>query len=227
MNPKSTSTLTSTVQAGGKQGRLLTDYPTRVFHALFALCFVGAYLTADSEHWRLVHVTLGYSCAFLLGFRLLYGFIGPHSMSWQALWTKLANSPVWLKSATWQIRRKWLNQGLSVTQSWFVVAALACVLPIVITGHLQFNEIGPEWWLNALEEVHEFVANGLGLLALGHVALMALTSWVRKQNHALLMWSGRIPEKGPDLITHPRKIAAIALMASMLVFVTWIWNAVG
>ena len=25
----------------------------------------------------------------------------------------------------------------------------------------------------------------------------------------------------------PRKIAAIALMASMLVFVTWIWNAVG
>jgi hypothetical protein len=40
-------------------GRLVTDAPTRMFHWLFALSFLGAYLTADGEHWRLLHVTLG------------------------------------------------------------------------------------------------------------------------------------------------------------------------
>ena len=40
-------------------GRLVTDAPMRMFHWLFALSFVGAYISADSEHWRLVHVVLG------------------------------------------------------------------------------------------------------------------------------------------------------------------------
>lgn len=48
--------------------RRVTDAPTRMFHWLFALCFVGAYATADGEHWRLLHVTLGYTMAGLLGF---------------------------------------------------------------------------------------------------------------------------------------------------------------
>lgn len=41
-----------------------------MFHWLFALSFVGAYLSAESEHWRLLHVTLGYSFAGLLVFRV-------------------------------------------------------------------------------------------------------------------------------------------------------------
>lgn len=51
--------------------RRVVDAPTRAFHWLFALCFVGAYLTADSESWRLMHVTLGYTLAGLLVFRVL------------------------------------------------------------------------------------------------------------------------------------------------------------
>ena len=62
--------------------RLVTDAPTRMFHWLFALSFVGAYLTADGERWRLLHVTLGYTMAGLLGFRLLYGIFGPRTSAW-------------------------------------------------------------------------------------------------------------------------------------------------
>lgn len=39
--------------------RRITDAPTRMFHWLFALSFLGAYLTADGERWRMLHVTLG------------------------------------------------------------------------------------------------------------------------------------------------------------------------
>ncbi|MDP3835815.1 MAG: cytochrome b/b6 domain-containing protein, partial [Hydrogenophaga sp.] len=50
--------------------RLVIDAPTRMFHWLFALSFVGAYRTADGERWRLLHVTLGYTLAGLLAFRV-------------------------------------------------------------------------------------------------------------------------------------------------------------
>src|SRR5690349_2050321 len=55
------------------RGRRVTDAPTRMFHWLFALSFAGGWLTAESEHWRALHVTLGYTMAGLLGFRLVYG----------------------------------------------------------------------------------------------------------------------------------------------------------
>jgi len=60
-------------RAARKPGRRVTDAPTRMFHWLFALSFVGAYATADGESWRALHVTLGYTMVGLLVFRVLYG----------------------------------------------------------------------------------------------------------------------------------------------------------
>ena len=55
---------------------LVWDAPVRVFHWLMVLSFAGAYLTAESERWRLVHVTLGYTLGGLVAFRLLWGCVG-------------------------------------------------------------------------------------------------------------------------------------------------------
>jgi cytochrome b len=52
------------------------DLPLRLFHWLLALCFAGAYLTAELEDWRVLHVTLGYTVAGLVLFRLLWGIWG-------------------------------------------------------------------------------------------------------------------------------------------------------
>ena len=38
---------------------LVWDWPTRIGHWLMALSFLVAYLTGDSETWRLVHVFAG------------------------------------------------------------------------------------------------------------------------------------------------------------------------
>ena len=58
-----TRTAADSRPARAARGRLVTDAPMRMFHWLFALSFVGAYFTAESEHWRLLHVTLGYAFA--------------------------------------------------------------------------------------------------------------------------------------------------------------------
>ena len=55
---------------------LVWDVPTRVFHWLLALSFTGAFLTAESERYRDVHVLLGYTVLGLVAFRLLWGLLG-------------------------------------------------------------------------------------------------------------------------------------------------------
>jgi cytochrome b len=78
--------------------RRVVDAPTRVFHALFALTFLGAYLTAEGEAMRLLHVTLGYTLAGLLVFRVVYGLVGPRHARLSLLWRKLTVAPAWLAS---------------------------------------------------------------------------------------------------------------------------------
>ena len=73
----STASAAQATQSTPHPGRLVVDAPMRMFHWLFALSFLGAYLSADSERWRLLHLTLGYTLAGLLVVRLLYGVLGP------------------------------------------------------------------------------------------------------------------------------------------------------
>ena len=55
---------------------LVWDLPVRLFHWLMVLSFAGAWLTAESERWRLLHVTLGYTLGGLVAFRVLWGLVG-------------------------------------------------------------------------------------------------------------------------------------------------------
>ena len=68
-----------------KTSRILVwDLPLRVFHWLLAISFVGAFLTAESERVRDVHVVLGYTVLGLLAFRLLWGFLGTRHARWSS-----------------------------------------------------------------------------------------------------------------------------------------------
>jgi cytochrome b len=53
-----------------------------MFHWLFALSFLGAYLTADGERWRAAARHAGLHLAGLLAFRVLYGLFGPRQAGW-------------------------------------------------------------------------------------------------------------------------------------------------
>ena len=58
------------------QRMLVWDVPTRVFHWLLVVSFAGAFLTAESERYRDIHVVLGYTLLGLIAFRLVWGFVG-------------------------------------------------------------------------------------------------------------------------------------------------------
>ena len=95
----------SATPAAAQPSRRVIDAPTRMFHWLFALSFVGAYLTAEGERLRMLHVTLGYTLAGLLVFRLVYGLVGPRQVRLSALWSKLSGGAAWLRSL--RMRPRW------------------------------------------------------------------------------------------------------------------------
>ena len=62
---------------GATLGRVrVWDVPVRVFHWLMVVCFAAAWLTSESERWRLAHITAGYTMAGLVAFRLVWGLVG-------------------------------------------------------------------------------------------------------------------------------------------------------
>lgn len=218
------SAATAAAAATAPPSRRVVDAPTRMFHWLFALCFVGAYATADSESWRLLHLTLGYSLAGLLGFRLLYGMVGPRHARLSLMWRKLAGLPAWLSSLKPGQAGGWAQltgrHGQNLLMALAITAMLALVLPLTLSGYLNYNEVGGDW----TEELHELAGNALLVLVLGHLGLLLLLSLLRRKNQALPMLTGRTPGPGPDLVRHNARWLAGLLRVAVLGYWTWEWQ---
>lgn len=202
--------------------RRITDAPTRMFHWLFALSFLGAYLTADGERWRALHVTLGYTLAGLLVFRIVYGLFGPRQAGLALMWRKLGGARAWLRSVAQGGSLAAINwrQGQNLLMALAVVALLAMVVPVTLSGYATYSDWGGEW----LEELHEFFGNTFLAVLLGHVALIAALSILRRRNLAAPMLTGRVEGPGPDLAKHNRRWLAGVLLIAVLGFGAWEWR---
>jgi cytochrome b len=211
-------------QALRPASRRVVDATTRMLHWLMALSFTGAYLTADGERWRLVHVTLGYTLAGLLVARVLWGLLGPRQARLSVLQRKLQGLPAWLKSlpgvkSLATLQPAW-RQGQNLMMALAVALILMLVIPLTLSGYAVWDEWGGEW----LEEVHEFFGNTMLVVVLAHIGLIALLSLLRRKNQALPMLTGRVAGSGPDLAKRNHGILAALLLACVLAFWTWQWR---
>jgi cytochrome b len=209
----------SAPSAGQVRGsRRVVDATTRMLHWLMALSFTGAYLTADGERWRLVHVTLGYTLAGLLVCRLLWGLFGPRQVRLAVLLRKLQGLPGWLKSLG-TLQPAW-RQGQNLMMALVVTLILGLVLPLTLSGYAVWDEWGGEWLAN----VHDFFGNALLAVVLAHIGLIAFLSLLRRKNQAMPMLTGRAAGAGPDLAKRNHGILAVLLLACVTGFWGWQWN---
>ncbi len=214
----SANLLSPATQPGVQASRRVVDATTRMLHWLMALSFTGAYLSADGERWRLVHVTLGYTLAGLLVARVFWGMLGPRQARLSALLRKLQALPAWLKSLG-TAQPAW-RQGQNLLMALVVALILGLVLPLTLSGYAVWDEWGGEW----LENVHEFLGNAMLGVVLAHLALIVLLSLLRRKNQALPMLTGRAPGAGPDLAKRNHGVLALVVLASVLAFWGWQWR---
>ena len=161
------------------------DLPVRVFHWLMVFCFAGAYLTAESEYWRLVHVTLGYTLGGLVAFRLVWGVVG----------TRYARFSSFVRGPAAVIR--YVRALMSPTPEHHVghnpagAAAIVLLLllsvTIVASGWAVYNDLGSDWF----EEIHETASNLMLAMVAVHVVGVAVASWRHRENLVGAMVSGK------------------------------------
>ncbi len=225
-NSRLTPVTAGTAVPAGRSGRRVVDAPTRMFHWLFALSFLGAWASGDSEHWRALHVTLGYIMAGLLGFRIVYGLIGPRHARLSLLWHKVRGAPAWWRAVLHQpmpAGGPW-RQGQNLLMALAIASLLVLVLPLTLTGYATYDDwgdfLGGDW----IEDLHEFFGNVFIAVVLAHLALIAGLSLLRRRNLAQPMFSGHIDGAGPDLVKHNHAWLAALLLLATLVFGAWQWQ---
>ncbi len=163
---------------------LVWDAPTRVFHWSLAVSFLGAFLTAESERLRDIHVVLGYTVFGLIAFRVIWGLIGTRYARFRSFVHGPAAVFAYVKSLL--IMRPQHYIGHNPIGGWVIVALLALGLLSGVTGYATYNEIGGEW----LEELHEGAANVMLNLVFLHIAGVVVSSWLHRENLVRAMVSG-------------------------------------
>lgn len=210
--------------------RRVIDAPMRMFHWLFALSFTGAYLSAEGEHWRMLHVTLGYTMAGLLVFRVVYGLVGPRQARLSALASKLSGGLDWARNL-WQAPTlgsiNW-RQGQNLLMALAVVALMVAVVPVTLTGYASFNEWGGNFWgidlADAIGELHEAVGEVFLWLVLAHLGALAAFSLWRRTNLTTPMFTGRTTGQGPDLAKRNHIWLAVLLALAVVAYIAWEWR---
>lgn len=198
---------------------LVWDLPLRVFHWLMAASFAGAYLTAESERWRPLHVTLGYTLVGLVAFRIAWGFVGPR----YARFANFVRGPRAVLAHLRSLLRGEPAQhlGHNPAGALAVVALLALALVVGVSGWAGFNDVGGKW----LEELHEGAAELMLALVGVHIAGALLTSWLQRENLVLSMIDGRKPGRAEDGLRSARRGVALLLVAAVLGLWWQQWHA--
>jgi cytochrome b len=193
---------------------LVWDLPTRLFHWLLAGSFAGAWLTADSERWMDLHVTLGYTFAGLIVFRLVWGVIGTR----HARFASFVRGPgaVLRYLGSLASARPEHHVGHNPAGGWAVLALLGLGALTALTGYASYNDYGGEW----LEELHEGAASAMLTLVFIHIGAVLVSSLIHRENLVRAMLSGFKHGAPAEGIRRPRWLAAGALASLVVAFWT-------
>lgn len=191
------------------------DLPTRVFHWSLALSFFGAYLLAESERVRHLHVMFGYTVLALVAFRVVWGFLGTR----HARFRSFAFGPRAVLDHLRGLARRDIREhaGHTPAGSWAIWLMLSLALVTALSGYLHFREIGGE----AMEEVHEVAANAWLLVVFVHVAGVIVSSIAERQNLVRAMLTGNKRLSGAASSVRNASPLALLMLAGIALF----WGA--
>lgn len=192
------------------------DWPVRIGHWLLAAAFALAWLTSESETWRLVHVWAGGTVVGVVLFRLLWGVVGTR----HARFVSFVRGPgpvlAYLKSLL--TRTPQHATGHNPAGGWAILALLALGLLTGASGWLTYQELGGE----RFEELHEGLASAMLAVVVIHLAGVAVGSFAHRENLPRAMLTGIKQGDAGEAIAGTRPLAALALLAWVTACAWWL-----
>ena len=187
---------------------LIWDIPTRLFHALLALAFTGAFaiphLIDDDRPLFMVHMLLGGTMAFMVTLRVIWGFVGPKHSRFSALPLRSAALLEYIKGTVRKDGPRYPGHNPASA----IAAALMLLFSLGLAGTgVLMGSLG-EW----AEELHEFLAYALLTTVVLHLAGLAWHSLRHRENIALAMVDGRKLAEPTQAIASPYPLTGLTFL---------------
>lgn len=178
-------TATSDVNASTKTVQVW-DLGVRLFHWSLLAMVTAAYLT---ENFRKIHRYLGYAVLALIGFRLVWGFIGSHHARFINFIPGPARLIAYLRDIV--AGREQRHLGHNPAGAAMIVALLVTLGAVGATGYMMGMDryFGQSW----VENAHKTLVDGLLVLVAFHLGGVILASYRHSENLVRAMLTGRKP----------------------------------
>ena len=195
---------------------LVWDWPVRLGHWLMVGGFILAWLTSESETWRLVHAFSGSVVIAVALFRLPWGFVG----SRYARFIDFVRGPGSVVDYLRSLIRLEPDHhtGHNPAGGWAIVLLLALSIATGLVGWAMYNELGGEW----LEDLHEGLAATMLTVVFIHVAGVISGSLLHGENLVRAMITGHKQGSPEEAIPSARPLAAIFLLVWVAAASWWL-----
>jgi cytochrome b len=198
---------------------LVWDWPLRVFHWSLVLAVAGSFATHYAGiEWFDWHRRCGYVAVVLIGFRLAWGFVGPH----YSRFTSFLRGPGAMIEHL-RGRQPYPIAGHNPVGAASVLAFLASLAFQAGTGLFANDEIanaGPFYgWVtqetsNRLTALHDFNSSILLVLIAAHLVAIAWYDGVRRLALVRAFWTGR--KAGAEGIRSSRGGLALVIVVALI-----------
>lgn len=169
-----------------RQHLQLWDPLVRLFHVSLAFVFIANYLFNESGgDW---HTWLGYYAVAWLAIRFGWGFVGPRSARWNDFWPTGARLRMHITGLL--ARQPKHRLGHSPLGALVMVLMMSMIFILGLTGWMV-QEVDALWGADWPLQIHETVADALGLLVILHIAAAIFESFLVRDNLPLSMITGR------------------------------------
>ena len=146
---------------------MVYDWPTRIFHWLFALLFVVAYVIAetvsDESSFFTFHIMAGLTIGFILILRIIWGFFGTTFARFSSFKLNPVELLQYLKDVVVSKTKNYL--GHNPGSSYAAVVMFVCAAGLAITGVMMTGGSESDFY----EETHELLANVFLISVVAHI----------------------------------------------------------
>lgn len=175
------------------QKTYIWSMPTRVFHFLFALFILIAFITGDEDRLLNYHAVIGYAILILLLFRFSWGVLGPKHSKFKDFPFGKENVKKFLNNI-FEDKQKYI--GHNPLASYVMISMLVVCFLAVITGILAFGIQEGKGILSYLnnpffkemelfEAIHEFLSTLFLVLLSAHIGGVISDRILHKKHETL------------------------------------------
>ncbi len=199
------------------------DWPTRIFHWLFAFLFLGAYLIVeivdDENPLFTLHMIAGLTIGFLLILRIIWGFAGTTYARFSSFKMNPGELMGYLKEAVVTKTKRYL--GHNPASSYAAVIMFVCAAGLVFTGVMMTGGSETDFY----EETHELLANLFLITVIAHVGGIIFHHIKHRDSLWSSMFDGKknpLPEK-PG-ITNSKRFAGMLFLILTLMWTGYLYS---